>query len=90
METFFSVYQPLVSLQERRIAGYVSLLRARQNGTVIGADEMFPVSRPLHLQHLLNEAGQRCALSGGWNSCAPGMRYSLNILPARPSARNCA
>jgi len=41
METFFSVYQPLVSLQERRIAGYVSLLRARQNGTVIGADEMF-------------------------------------------------
>jgi len=57
-------YQPIVRLQNRSIVGYEALLRARSNGEIITADELFERSNKGGWLSELDQTGRRLAIEG--------------------------
>ena len=67
--SFYSAYQPIVDLADRRTVGYEALLRATDAaGDVVMPDRLFPAAEAAGWTHLLDRIGRTTALrdAGSW------------------------
>ncbi len=67
--SFYSAYQPIIDLADRRTVGYEALLRATDAaGDVVLPDRLFPAAEAAGWTHLLDRIGRTTALrdAGPW------------------------
>ncbi len=67
--SFYSAYQPIIDLADRRTVGYEALLRASDAaGDVVMPDRLFPAAESAGWTHLLDRIGRTTALrdAGPW------------------------
>ncbi|MFA0767249.1 MAG: hypothetical protein OXFUSZZB_000577 [Candidatus Fervidibacter sp.] len=77
----FVVFHPLVALEERRVAAYECLLRARLNSKVIGAGQLLAAARSLGRLHQLDQLARRTAIGQGKELLAKGFDLFINFAP---------
>lgn len=81
-DALFSVFQPLVSLGDRRVVAHESLLRARLDGEVIGAERLLSTARLMGLNAALEMAARRQAVLRGREVLQQGHKLFVNFEPS--------
>jgi EAL domain-containing protein (putative c-di-GMP-specific phosphodiesterase class I) len=81
-DTFFIMFQPLVSVAERRTVAYECLLRARDNWAVIGAERLLATARLMGLTRQLDHAAWGKAVKLGRDILHQGYSLFINFTPS--------
>ncbi len=79
--SFYSAYQPIIDLAQRRTVGYEALLRATDAaGDVVMPDRLFPAAEAAGWTHLLDRIGRTTALRGAGPWLGDAMLF-INFVP---------
>lgn len=79
---FHAVYQPIVTLPERRTIGYEALLRAvTPSGLSVTPDVLFPAAEAAGWTHLIDRVGRTTALRDGSGWLRPEELLFINFIP---------
>ena len=81
-DSFFIMFQPLVSVAERRTVAYECLLRARENWAVIGAERLLSTARLMGLTRQLDHAAWGKAVMQGRDIVHEGYSLFINFTPS--------
>ncbi len=78
---FHSVYQPIVTLAQRRTIGYEALLRATTpDGAPVWPDVLFPAAEAAGWTHMLDRVGRTTALRGAGSWLGEDQLF-INFIP---------
>jgi EAL domain-containing protein (putative c-di-GMP-specific phosphodiesterase class I) len=89
-ESYFMVFQPLVSLASRQVVAYECLLRGRRNGAVIGAPQLFAAAQSLGIARHLEHLAWQKAIEQGQELARRGYLLFLNFSPSASCDRTFA
>lgn len=79
--SFYSDYQPIVDLAQRRTVGYEALLRATDAaGDIVMPDRLFPAAEAAGWTHLLDRIGRTTALRGAGAWLGDALLF-INFVP---------
>ena len=81
-DTIFSMYQPLVSVADRKIVAYECLMRARDSGLSIGAGKLAEAARVMGMTHELDAAAWRSGIRTGAQLAQQGYKLFVNFTPS--------
>lgn len=86
-ESYFVVFQPLVSLAKREVTAYECLLRGRRGGEEIGAMQLFAAAQSLGIARHLEHLSWQKAIEQGRELARSGYLLFLNFSPSASSDR---
>jgi EAL domain-containing protein (putative c-di-GMP-specific phosphodiesterase class I) len=86
-ESYFVMFQPLVSLATRQVVAYECLLRGRRNGAVIGASQLFAAAKLLGIARHLEHLAWQKAIEQGQDLARHGYLLFLNFSPTSAGDR---
>lgn len=80
-DAYYVVFQPLVSIAERKIVAYECLLRGRREGIEVGAEKLFSTAKLLGISRDLEHLAWRKAIKHGHEVASRGALLFLNFTP---------
>jgi EAL domain-containing protein (putative c-di-GMP-specific phosphodiesterase class I) len=86
-ESYFVVFQPIVSLASRRVVAYECLLRGRRKGAVVGAGQLFAGAESLGIARHVEHLAWQKAIEQGQELAKRGHLLFLNFSPSAASDR---
>ena len=79
--SFYSAYQPIIDLAQRRTVGFEALLRATDAaGDIVMPDRLFPAAEAAGWTHLLDRIGRTTALRGAGPWLGDALLF-INFVP---------
>ncbi len=81
-DSFFVVFQPLVSITQKRTIAYECLLRGNEDGQPVGVDRLLASAQVLGMSHELDHAAWRAATKQGKTIVQQGNQLFLNFTPS--------
>jgi EAL domain-containing protein (putative c-di-GMP-specific phosphodiesterase class I) len=81
-ESFFSMFQPLVSTSTRQTKAYECLIRGRDAGGTIPAGKLLGAARVMGMVHELDTAAWRSAIQRGAALARQGHQLFVNFTPS--------
>lgn len=81
-DSFFVVFQPLVSTKEQRTVAYECLLRGNEDGNAVGVERLLSSAGVLGMSHELDHAAWRAATKQGKTLVQGGNLLFLNFTPS--------
>jgi EAL domain-containing protein (putative c-di-GMP-specific phosphodiesterase class I) len=81
-DSFFSMFQPLVSVATRRTIAYECLIRGRDHTGVIPAGRLLDAAKTLGMVHDLDKAAWRSAIRRGAELARQGHQLFVNFTPS--------
>ncbi len=86
-ESYFVVFQPLLSLASKTVIAYECLLRGRRGGSEIGATQLFAAAQSLGIARHLEHLSWKKAIEQGRELAKSGYLLFLNFSPSAASDR---
>lgn len=80
-ESYFVVFQPLVSLASKQVVAYECLLRGRRKGVEVGAMQLFAAAESLGISRHLEHLAWQKAIEQGQELARKGLLLFLNFSP---------
>ena len=81
-DSFFVMFQPLFSIEQRRTLAFECLLRGNQDGQPVGVDKLLQGAGVLGMSHELDLAAWRAAFKQGHPIVQQGHALFLNFTPS--------
>ena len=81
-DSFFVMFQPLFSIEQRRTLAFECLLRGNQDGSLVSVDKLLQGAGVLGMSHELDLAAWRAAFKQGHPVVQQGHVLFLNFMPS--------
>ncbi len=81
-QSFFSMFQPLVSVSRREVLAYECLIRGRDGAAVIPASRLLNAAKTMGIVHDLDKTAWRSAIQRGASLARQGHQLFVNFTPS--------
>lgn len=81
-DSFFVMFQPLVSVRQRRVVAFECLLRGNEDGAAVSVGRLLASADVLGMSHELDHAAWRAATKQGRGLVEQGQLLFLNFTPS--------